>query len=79
MGRRGSLGPCCLCFQERMSPGLCKGRGERIGPVELQPECVCLCVCVFVCVCVCVCVCVWGGVSATPQNQTPELWGLTPP
>lgn len=39
---RGSLGPCCLCFQELMSPGLRKGRGEGIGPVELQAECGCM-------------------------------------
>lgn len=38
---RGSLGPPrCLCFQELLSLGLWKGRGEGIGPLELQVECV---------------------------------------
>ena len=60
MGRRGSLGPCCFCFQERMSPGLWKDRGEKIRCVEQQPEGDRKSVC-------------FGGragVSATPQNQT---------
>lgn len=38
MGRGGSLGSCCLCFLERMSPGLWKGRGERVWSAELQSE-----------------------------------------
>lgn len=39
MGRRGSLwGPAVFAFQERMSLGLWKDRGERIRCVEQQPE-----------------------------------------